>query len=224
MKRNGFFAAPLIAAGIFLLCAPIPGQAADVTQTDAQRAQKRTAAPGKTPTTPLELLQNIKLAFDQGLPLSDDFYTDANLMKFFGGKKVVRVMDDPTAGPQDIVREVTDFGTMVEPVKVGNFAISGISLILRRSVSNDGRISGSLALDLLRAVPSLDFDHVTGLYGPNWTVPKKPKLPHMKPAPARQAHGNAEIEYLAGDADNEFTFNPDAVLGAAMFILNGKKQ
>jgi len=62
---------------------------------------------------------------------------------------------------------------------------------------------------------------VTGVFGKNWIVPKKPKMPHMKPAPPRKDHGNAEIEYLAADSAHEFTFNPDAILGAAIFSLNG---
>jgi hypothetical protein len=200
----------------------VPAGGAPATRTAPPLGAKVAASP-KSPTTPLELLQKIKFALDQGLPLREDFYTDANLMTFFGGSKVERVTDDPTAGPQDIIRQLSNFGTMVEPVKVGSATISGISLVLHRSVANNGKISASLSLDLLRPAQSLNFDHVTGLFGPNWIVPKKPKLPHMKPAPARQAHGNAEIEYVSDNADNEFTFNPDAILGAAMFMLNGNK-
>jgi hypothetical protein len=212
-------------AGIFALCA-----LASVRAEEGTAATRTVVSPGakvvtspKSPTTALELLQNIKFALDQGLPLKEDFYTDANLMRFFGGSKVENVTDDPTAGPRDIIRQLSNFGTMVEPVKVGSATISGISLVLHRNVANDGKISASLTLDLLRPASNLDFDRVTALFGPNWSVPKKPKLPHMKPAPARQAHGNAEIEYLSGDADNEFTFNPDAILGAAVFKLNGRK-
>ena len=212
-------------AGVFALVALASARAEEGTAAtrNAVSPGAKVAASPKSPTTPLELLQNIKLALDQGLPLREDFYTDANLMRLFGGSKVESVTDDPTAGPKDIVRQLSNFGTMVEPVKVGSATISGISLVVHRSVAADGKISASLSLDLLRPAQNLNFDQVTGLFGPNLSVPKKPKLPHMKPAPARQAHGNAEIEYLSGTADNEFTFNPDAILGAAMFVLNGSK-
>jgi hypothetical protein len=225
-------AVAVITAGIFALFMLATAQAqVGTTGSPAAKPPIRTAElPGATlatvpklPTTPLELLQNIKFALDQGLPLREDFYAEANLKRIFGGSKVERVTDDPTAGPNDIVRQVSDFGAMAEPVKVGTSTISAITLVLHRSVASDGKISAMLTLDLLRPAPNLDFDHVTRVFGPNWSVPKKPKLPHMKPAPARQAHGNAEIEYMNADADNEFTFNPDAILGAAVFVLNARK-
>lgn len=42
----------------------------------------------KRPTSPIEFLQNLKLAFDQGLLLQDDFIAEENLKQFFGAARV----------------------------------------------------------------------------------------------------------------------------------------
>ncbi len=217
MKANRTFSATLITAAIVALCAPAP------CRGDERQSQTEMASIPQTPTTPFALLQNIKFALDHRLLLREDFYTEANLMQFFGGKKVDRTVGGPNAGPQDVTCELTGFGMMVDPVKVGSFVVDGMSLLLRRRFLNDGRISGALSLGLLRANPSLSFDEVTKLFGPNWRNSKDPKVPHLKPDPPRKAHGDAKIEYVTRDTEHRLSFNPDAILGSATFVLYGKK-
>lgn len=42
----------------------------------------------KLPTTPEQLLRNLKLVWDRGILVQPSFYTDANLLKFFNGTEV----------------------------------------------------------------------------------------------------------------------------------------
>jgi hypothetical protein len=178
----------------------------------------------KKPTTPLELLQNVKLAFDHGLLLREDFYSDENLKAFSGGAKVRRSVGGPNAGPRDLFCEVTEFGSMVAPRKVGNFVISGIALSLRRRILEDGRVSGSVSLSFQQSVPTLSFEAVTELFGSDWASSKEMISPHLVLQPPTKPHGNARIEYIVGDARSELSFDPNALLSSAVIVLHGESK
>jgi hypothetical protein len=51
----------------------------------------------KKPTTPVELLKNIKFALDHELLLREDFYTDGTLKQFIGGTRVEWPYNRPTS-------------------------------------------------------------------------------------------------------------------------------
>jgi hypothetical protein len=239
MQVKPYLPAALIAAGIVALCMPAPGRAGK-NPADNQHSFERTTVPSsipigtqsekempamvKVPTTPFELLQNIKVALDHGLLLKEEFFTEEHLKQFSGGAKVRRSVGGPNSGPKDIFCEVTEFGPMVEPARVGNFVIPGMSLSLRRRILQDDRISGSLSVRFQQVVPSLSFDAVTMLFGQNWTYSKDLKSPHLKLESPRKPHGNAEIEYVFGDAKHKLSFGPDAILGSAGFVLHGENQ
>jgi hypothetical protein len=237
MRAKHIYAVPLIAAGIAALHLPAAGWAAErrteVLQSSDRSIVESAARSGvqsametmvmvKMPATPFELLENVKIALDQGLLLREDFYTDENLKRFSGGTKVRRSAGGQDVGPKYIFCSVTEFGAMVEPRIVGNIVIPGISVGFRRTILEDGRVAGSVSVRLQQGVPSLSFDEVTKLFGPHWTYSKDILSPHMRMESPRKPHGNARIEYRAADVLHILSFNRDALLDSAEFRLQGE--
>jgi hypothetical protein len=58
----------------------------------------------KRPAKPIELLHNLKIAFDKSLFLEPSFRTDMNLIEFFNGAAVRVIWDNPTSKTVDIVK------------------------------------------------------------------------------------------------------------------------
>lgn len=84
-----------------------------VTTKGARPSTKEMYFTFNKPTTPLELLANLKFALYQHLLLSDDFYTDGNLKMFLGCNKVVWYGNTATSKSA----EVSDFGEVSEYAK-----------------------------------------------------------------------------------------------------------
>jgi hypothetical protein len=151
-----------------------------------------------SPTTLLEFLSNLKLAFDSDLPLREDFYSDERLKAFSGGRKVRWLRTTETQR----WAEVIDFGKMIDTMKVGDATYSGISFRNERTVSADGKIHASADLLLRERNQSVAFENVERIFGRNWEV-----YPYFPPPqgrvfqPATAPHGNDRIAYsTAGPA------------------------
>jgi hypothetical protein len=115
------------------------GQAVVSKQDDASASELYAVV--KKPTTPMELLKNIKFALDHELLLRDDFYTDENLMRFLGGSRVEWVDNRP--GLRRV--EVRNLGNLFE--MSSSWPGMGISaVLLTTDEKNRGYVEGGSRL------------------------------------------------------------------------------
>ena len=88
----------LIMADLIVSCGQNPTGILDETSRQGQKSSADNAKANmstghlistiRTPTTPVEILQNIKFAMDHRLLVRDDFYNDEFLLRLFGGKQI----------------------------------------------------------------------------------------------------------------------------------------
>jgi formylglycine-generating enzyme required for sulfatase activity len=224
---SGFRCAQAVLAGGNVL-AQAPGSQAPTT--DMRPAQAPPASEEATisveelyssvkqPTTPLELLQNIKVVLDHDLLLREDFYTENNLKRFFAGQKVV-LRYGGSRGENPSV-SVSQFGSMVESVKSGGLVLEGIQFNFRRTVQSDNHVKAYLYFAVLTS--DISFANVEQVFGTAWKYDYR--SPHRRQAPPSPTlpQGNARISYTVDHAAAkgrvDMEFHADATLYVAEIV------
>jgi hypothetical protein len=117
-----------------------------------------------TPSTPAELVANIRFALNHDLLLSDDFYTEAYLGKFTGGTKIEIAKEEKL---HRLGVQVTGF-PMLAPVRLGNILLEGVEFQLGRTTAEGGveRVIGVLSFH--GTDRSLELDQIVGYLGSGW--------------------------------------------------------
>jgi hypothetical protein len=174
----------------------------------------------KKPTTPLDILLNLKYAWEHRLLSRDDFFTEENLINTFGGKKFFGLNSDQ----KNKYVSITGFDAIVEPVKNGSNLFPGVEIALTRDIENDlgqqvegnGKFVERLWLHMQRADMALDFGYLEKLFGTDWQYANIPISPHrIMPTPTK-AHGNDQIVFGRKNGDIRtgiyMEFNADATL------------
>jgi hypothetical protein len=115
----------------------------------------------KKPTTPIEVLKNIKFAVDHELLIREDFYTDENLKRFIGGTRVKWGTNKPTSksavvyGLDDIYEGVRGFPGMGIDVRMDTVDETGKS-------ADHGRIRAGIVVQMGRGLMVEDVERVLG--------------------------------------------------------------
>jgi len=209
LKRLRFLSHLMIGTGIILLGPTSFAQTIGQSPVDSREVVEQ-------PTTLIEMLKNIDVARTRGLLLHRDFYSDANLKKFLGALAIERFSYTKGTGTEGWIN---DLGRMIRPQDLGNGSqTKGFSFRFHWGITDAGLVDAGLSLSF-RGTPSLDFDGVERLFGPNWTLegPAAPPPDTAFVAPTRP-HGNETIEYryVTPKATQflHFSFNRDAELNA----------
>jgi len=152
----------------------------------------------KVPTTPFELLKNVKIVMDQHLLQREDFYTEANLRKVLGGTNIVL---GGSFGTQKYA-DIRGYDTIVQPLKLWPDkpnVIPGLLVRLWRTQQADGAITGELSLSVRRSGIFPDYETVEGLFKSNREVQFGNPYIHERIEHPTSPHGNDRVEYKGTD-------------------------
>jgi hypothetical protein len=169
---------------------------ASITKDKTTRAESGVMI--EHPNTLLDLLSNLKFAFDNNLLLQADFYTEDRLAAFSGGKEVHWLQASETRRWV----EISGFGGIADPMQVGSTTYSGISYRGGRVLTDDGKVQASAFLQLTGHNPSVSFTNMERIFGQTWEA--DPYFPPPKGRifqPPTDVHGNQRIRYTSADAD-----------------------
>ena len=188
------------------------------TIIEASKSGKEIFTMVSKPTTPIALLENIKVALDRHLLLREDFYTEENLVRFFGGTKVTwRVFNDPNR--QWVF--LSKFNQVVDALNSGE----GISFSAHRTVK-DGATEAGIRLGFMSSDARLKFEGVVEIFGaewqPKWDEEEMRRWHHGGYKTPTHPHGNAAIQYITESANIKRTivmhFSFNGLLERANFI------
>ena len=218
----------LTMAGLIVSCGQNPTGILDETSRQGQKLSANNAKANmstghlistiRTPTTPVEILQNIKFAMDHRLLVRDDFYTDEFLLRLFGGKYIHWFINNSIRQEGS----VRGFEEMFEPHNVGNgIVLPGINIIFRKNIRENGTIRTRIEMSMRRE-NNADFESVEKIFGTHWTPSKIIPSPHITYLPPTRQHGNQRMDYEKRNSNLvdliNMEFTPDATLGMAQFI------
>jgi hypothetical protein len=146
------------------------------------------------PTNTLELLINLKEAFDRGLVFGDEFYTDDSLRNFSGATKAAWLDDLP-----DQKRVLlSGFDSIARPVAYRGNVLPNIQFQISKSRTPCGGTRASARLSLVEAPCDLRFDNIERLFGTcHEYLPKKVPNPHKKFRRPTHPLGNKRIRYVS---------------------------
>ena len=166
----------------------------------------------KKPTTPQELLENIKLSLDRNLLVHADFYTEENLERFFGGKARVQAVRTPN-NDLEISAAVSDLGDVLANTK--KFRGTSIEFDLRKKNVNSGKLHAHVVIPGASADPRLTVELFESVFSGDGEMtvsdssdsfsqktamqtsdPKGPAPFVGYGAPATHKLGNKRIEFL----------------------------
>ena len=171
----------------------------------------------RTPTTPVEILQNIKFAMDHRLLVRDEFFSNKNLLQLFGGKSVDWATNNSTRREGSI----SGFEGMLEPRRIGAIVLPGIDITFWKIIRENGTVRTCVDL-AMREGNDADFESVEKIFGTHWTTSKILPSPHRPYVLPTRPHGNQRMDYEARNSNLvdliSMEFNPDATLGMAHFI------
>ena len=165
------------------------------------------------PSTPIELLQNIKIVMEHDLLSREDFYTDENLRQYFGWEKVRWGKNGPRLkygsspmGPNVVPRAGN-------PYKDFDFQYQRIDKNAKQS--DDGKVRGSVGMATGHDI-RLTAEVVQMVFGKDMVVSNpyandNPRHPTLL-MPKTHELGNLVIEYR---------FNNSIGRGFIGFVLNG---
>lgn len=117
------------------------------------------------PRTAMQLLQNLKSAFDHDLLLDKAFFDATPLLRFFNGS-ALRSEPPPLGVPGDTT--VINIESKTPPIKVnviwGSWKDGGFKTRTGKWVPEDARVSGTVFIDT-QNVPGLTIRDVTAVFG-----------------------------------------------------------
>lgn len=133
----------------------------------------------KKPTTPNELLQNLKLALDDGLLMREDFYTSSNFERFFSARNITEGIDKdqkgrridassfgyPASRPADYPAIYPDKESSTD-FRCGNGLAAGINTLA------NGKVSSGITLGFISGAPT--FGEVEKVFGNSWKEDRSP--------------------------------------------------
>jgi len=146
----------------------------------------------KKPALALELMENIKFAFDRKLFLDADFYTDDNLKLLFGAEEIQWLQKDA----RNMSISVHGFGKMFQPYKTKWGDSEGIDLKIGWVILADGRTMGSVSL-INHSVTRMDSDALKKIFGPDYVLSRYPILaegPNLNAPPEPKRDINYKIK------------------------------
>ncbi|MCU6432390.1 hypothetical protein LPB67_01195 [Undibacterium sp. Jales W-56] len=176
---------------------------------------KNLVASVRKPTTPLEILANVKFAFDHHLMLDENFLTESNLIHMFGGGDVkLNRSSDGVSG------EVFNFGKMFKSTISGSAEFPGFSLAFNRTLKNVTSIETRFFMHI--SVDSeYTFEEVERVLGKGWKETPRLIFFETRIPPPTNPHGNAHIEYDVHDGridgNIEIFFGPNGMMEVADF-------
>lgn len=164
----------------------------------------------ENPKTSLELLQNLKHAFDDKSMENDAFYTDENLKNVTGGQSVLRESATELY--------VQGFGNMVPDAGDESYRYPGISVYIQRDQkpSLNNLFASTISVELKVDDPNLNFASLETLFGKTW-----------QPLPATEMHVdnnqltimNYKVEEGNTVQTARFVFNANSYLQQASFTV-----
>lgn len=174
---------------------PAEMQQAKVAPQKAGKPTKELMRKVKKPTNPTELLKNIKYAIDNELLIREDFYTDDNLKKLYGGERVVWKKNEPV---DKLVRVVELGGIFERAKKLQNIGIGMTRQKLddKRVVNNNGKLLGNVGFSNPED-PRFNVDEVMGVFGAKMQI-VNPYEKNTQPVPllaTTHKLGNKELTY-----------------------------
>ncbi|HTD03176.1 MULTISPECIES: hypothetical protein [Oxalobacteraceae] len=116
----------------------------------------------KKPTTPRELLQNIKFSIDRNLLIRADFYTAENLERFFGGKAKVQTVRTQK-NDLEILSAVSNLGDVLANTK--KLYGTSIEFDLQEKNENSGILHANVVVPGTSADPRLTVELVENVFG-----------------------------------------------------------
>lgn len=159
------------------------------------------------PTTPYQILENIKFVVDHDLLLREDFYTDENFNHFFGAVKISQTRHSRTrmSGGVDGFEAAID-----PPIKVGdtNLVMPSLSMTFGREIKPDGIVTAYIELYATHHhFENVDFDGVTRLFGSDWTYGQQPYSPHPQPPAIYVRYKNGGMKFGPSKRLSELGFH-----------------
>ena len=205
---------------------PAEMQQVKVAPQKAGKPTKELMRTVKKPTNPTKLLQNIKYAIDNELLIREDFYTDDNLKKLYGGERVVWKKNEPV---YKLVRVVELGGIFERAKKLQNIGV-GIGwqkLDSKGVVSDSGQIHGRISI-LNPEDPHFNVDEVIGVFGAKMQI-VNPYEKNTQPVPllaTTHKLGNKELTYTMDGLTSKtiitFLIDGDGKINHSKFIQEEK--
>lgn len=173
------------------------------------------------PETRIDLLKNVKAAFDARLVLQPTFYTEQNLREYFGGDPLF--MAPSADGKSQRGAILYRFGPDENAIRPNNFLYVSIRFV------RDELPGGPRAFWLVSVPKYPRFEDLMEIFGTGWkkapypahTVePNDPRVPYQPPAYSVPQHkmGHRAIEYDYGtDLKVSMSFNLDGSIEIATF-------
>jgi hypothetical protein len=135
-----------------------------------------------TPKSPIELLKNIQIATNLHLVSREDFYTEQNLKKFFGGentrwrKKANGIL----------LVDILNFHEIAPPRVDVAGGFDSVDLYVARTVEKHGEIEGKLSLSVMRAGIFPSLGDIEGIFGLTWSEDRSGLDPHRVQSPSNR--------------------------------------
>lgn len=196
-----------------------------------QKSAKEIYRMVKKPENAIELLENIKLAVDDGLVLRQDFYTKENMHNFFGaiGERVDLF---PYEGNTIISIRGGDFGYPIKsslqplvhdrhPYIKDEYILNGAQFSGGINILPDGKTKGSIGFDF-EEYDAPTAEDIEKVFGKNWRQ-FNPMRTDGPPPMATAPHGNENWDYPIesnlgnGGVGFQFLFN-GTLVEAGMFL------
>lgn len=153
----------------------------------------------KQPKKLIQLLANLKRAFNNDLLLWRGFYTDDNIRRL-SGASVIHWGE--RISTQQYVWS-SGFDGMASKVRVGNNTFEGVNYSIAWWVSGADKCEMNAYISLMGSNPDASFEKVEALLGTNWQ--NYPLFPYPADGrglpPPTDPHGNARIRYDLSSAD-----------------------
>jgi len=152
---------------------------------------KELMADYKKPSNPVEVLKNIKMVLDSELLLKEDFYTEENLKKVFGGGVVVFKKHEPST----IIINVTHLGDVFEAFKDAHNQPIAVTYEILQPSGKGTRKRGYIGF--YSDEYNFTIENAERLWGSNMTFEAHPGTKRGGPPRVRTTHrlGNKKIVY-----------------------------
>jgi hypothetical protein len=232
LMKDAVLSIALAVSGIIVL--PTSSIAADVVQPFNDRST--TGVTGQAsfsakelynmvnkPSTPMQMLENMKFAQDHDFLLREDFYTNENFEKYFGAEKVVNEKAD--IQEKNILVNAIHFGNLFKPVKIAGLPepVPGAQLTLLLKTNQTGNLEAGVNLSIQIEGPN--FEQVQEVFGSKWKLDNTLRL-HGPLPPPTGPHGNEVWRYTydspIASRHVYFEFHGNGTLAIANFSEEGK--
>jgi hypothetical protein len=168
----------------------------------------------KTPTSILELIENLYEVHKSRIAFDEAFYTEENIRKITAGKDTnIRVAHNQ--GKKEFSTSPWDFRSIAGDLEADERV--GISARISLAIKPDGKRSVDIYVSFSRVYPSLHYTAIEKLSSHAWQRSKPRPLGTFEVYRApTNIHGNKRMEYTRQDGDvvekGRFEFNPNGLL------------